>query len=108
MWINMSLEQRYISLTIEENIHVDFMPDTWTVVGYFKGFIQMVSGSEVFQNGKGGEKVTHRLYTHLQTPCKYGYRVTQNGQSYIMLHTIQTNGVSGTGHHKEILMGSFD
>lgn len=98
----------YKSLTITENVHVDFQPDAWTVVGYYKGFIQPMSGGETFRDGKGGESATHRMYTVMGTPVKYRYRVTQGGQDYIMLYAIQPAGISGTGHHKEIIMGIFE
>lgn len=101
------LTNYYRPLVIEEKIGSGFSAITWDVVGYYKGFIQPVSGRESYQKGKGGEDATHRLYTAVQTPCKYGYRVSQDGNDYIMLYANQVNGISGTGHHKEIILGRF-
>lgn len=82
---------------------------TWEpVAGPHKGFIQPLSGGEVFRDGKGGESATHRLYTSVNTPTKYGYRITQNGQEYIMLYAVQPSGISGVVHHKELILGIFE
>ncbi len=102
------LTNYYRSFEIYEQIGAgNFAGKTWTIIGYYKGFIQPVSGNESFQKGKGGESATHRLYTSVQTPSKYGYKVIQDGQSYIMIYAHQVNGISGIGYHKEILLGEF-
>jgi hypothetical protein len=101
------LESRYTIQKIEERMHIDFQPDTFSLVGYFRGFVQPIGGNEQFMKGKGGENVTARYYTGLSTPVKYGYRITDSGQSYIMLYSIQPTGISGTGHHKEVICGLF-
>ena len=86
----------------------DFTAVTWGAVGTYEGFIQPVGGCETFREGKAGEQVTHRLYTGLSTPAEYGQRVTQSGQSYIVLYGgIQAGGISAVGHHKEVLLGVF-
>lgn len=69
-----------------------------------KGFAQPVSGNEVFQDGKAGERITDRFYTGVSTNAEYGDVITQNGQSYVVVYSIQPAGISGRVHHKEIMM----
>jgi hypothetical protein len=76
-------------------------------VGTYRGLIQPLSGSGIYAKGKNGEESTHRFYTDMGTPCEYGYEVTQFGINYIMNFTEQPKGISGTGHHKEILCSRF-
>ena len=103
------IEDLYHSLTIEEKTGGDFDPVSWVAVsGTYTGFIQPIGSSEVFEKGKAGEKATHRLYTAVDTPCEYGYRVTYNSQEYIMIQVIQPSGISGRDHHKEIILGLFE
>jgi hypothetical protein len=98
------LTDYYTPFTIEDRTGAgDFDGISWTSIGVYFGFIQPVSMNAVFKDGKGGESATHRLYTGMTTPVKYGYKVTQNGQSYI-----QPAGISGVGDHKEIMMGLFE
>lgn len=97
----------YKPFLIERRVGGDFTDDEYITVGTYHGFIQPVSGTETFRDGKAGEQVTARLYTGLTTPGIYGYKVTQDGQSYIMLYTIQPVGISAVSHHKEILLGDF-
>jgi hypothetical protein len=101
------LESRYTVHTVYEKIYDDFVAESFQLVGYYKGFLQAVSGNEQFEKGKGGENVTHRFYTGLRTPCQYGYLIESGASKFIMLYTLQHNGISGTGHHKEILCGAF-
>ncbi len=86
----------------------DFDADVYTYLGIYLGFIQPISGDETFAQGKNGERATHRFYTGMNTPVKYGYKVIYNGQEYIMLYAIQPDGISGVGRHKEITMGLFE
>lgn len=99
-------------ITIEERTTTggSFGTVTWSELtdDFYKGFIQPIGGGEAFRDGKAGEQATHRLYTGIVTPSKYGYRVTQNGQSYIMLYAIQPNGISGVNDHQEIILGVFE
>ena len=81
---------------------------TWTAAGNYKGFIQPISGGEVFQDGKAGEKATHRLYTYVSTPVNYGDKVSQGGQDYFVIYAIQPAGISGVNHHKEVILGVFE
>jgi hypothetical protein len=89
-------------------------PGTWgspTYVlqtGNYKGFIQPISGNENLQDGKSGEKATHRLYTYVNTSVQYGDKIVQGGQNYFVIYAIQPAGISGVGHHKEIIMGVFE
>lgn len=78
----------------------------WTIIpGAHRGFLQAVSGNESFQDGQSGEKVIARFYCPVNTPSEYRYRITQNGQSYIMLYQ-QPAGISGLSRHKEVLTGA--
>lgn len=101
------LESRYTVYEIYERIHDDFALDEFQLVGYYRGFLQAVSGNESFQHGKGGEAVTHRFYTGLRTPAQYGYIIKSDTDKFVILYQLQHNGISGTGHHKEILCGAF-
>jgi len=98
----------YKLLDIYERQDAAFAGVGYVSLGTYRGFIQPTGGGEGFKNGKGGESATHRLYTHVTTPCRYGYKVTQGGQSYVMLYAIQPDGISGTGHHKEVILGIFE
>ncbi len=105
----MAITDYYTSLLIQERISTgSFDAQTWQDVGSYNGFIQPVFGKENYRDGKAGEQATHMLYTDLNTPAKYGYKVTQNGQSYIIIYAIQPAGISGVAHHKEVLMQVFE
>lgn len=72
------------------------------------GFIQPLSGNEIFQYAKGGQNITVRMYTPIEnTELEYLDRVTQNGRSYTVIYADQQTGISGVGDHLEILMGKF-
>jgi len=101
------LESRYETVKIYEQVNNGFISDTFTFLGYYKGFMQPISGNEVFQKGKGGESASYRFYTGMRTPVKYGYRITIGNQSYMMLYAEQPTGISGTQHHKEIICSIF-
>ena len=104
------LTDKYSLLTIEvltSSGSSDTDPISWVdAPGINTGFIQPVSGKENFRNGRAGEQVEALMFTGIDTPGEYGYRVTQNGQSYMMLYTLQPEGISGVGHHKEITLGA--
>lgn len=105
------LNNFFSPLTIEERTTTggSFGTTAWSdVVGDFTGFIQPIGGGETFRDGKGGEQATSRLYTTVDTPAVYGYRVTQNSQPYMMLYAIQPAGISGINRHKEIIMGLIE
>ena len=79
---------------------------TNSIVGYFKGFIQPVSSSEMFMMAKSAENATHRLYTNLGTDIVKGDKINQNSTDYVVIADItQPTGVSGVDHHREILLG---
>lgn len=81
---------------------------SYTTLGTdYKAFIQPISGSEGFKQGKAGEEVTHRMYCPVSTPAAYGHRVTWNSTTYTMVYTDQPDGISSTEHHKEILLSRF-
>ena len=101
------LNKLYSLFTIYQKHGADFSAMSWELVGTYKGFIQPASGGEGFAQGKSGENATHILYTDVYTPCHYGNQVRHKGQKYIMLYAIQPQGISGTGHHKEIILGIF-
>lgn len=98
----------YTALTIEEWVDDDESGASWKSIGGYKGFIQPIGGGESFQKGKNGESATHRMYTFVSTPSQQGWRVTQGGQSYVMLWAIQPDGISSVGSHKEIILGLFE
>lgn len=75
--------------------------------GNFTGFVQPLRGNEQYKQGKGGEDCTAILYTSVNTPVEYLDKVIFKGQNYIVLYSFQPQGISGTGHHKEILLGAF-
>ena len=77
------------------------------IPGDHEGFIQPLSGSEHFKDGKNGEKAEFLMFTYIETPVKYGYEVEQDEEKYKMLYTNTPKGVSGLGHHKEIVLGEF-
>ena len=82
---------------------------TETTIGFYKGFIQPVSSSETFLQGKSAEKATHRLYTGMTTPIEKGYRINQKSQNYrVIASIIQPGGISGVDHHKEVLLGIIE
>ena len=105
------LTDYYTTFTLKENTPgVGIYDDpSFTVVGYYKGFIQPVSSSEIFLQGKSAEVATHRLYTGMRTPIEKGQQVSQFGQSYIVISDIiQPKGISGVNHHREVLMGIIE
>ena len=107
----MPLAQYYESVTIEERSEADeFSGVTWSQVGTETiGFIQPVSGNETFRESRSGEDIEARMYCPLDTPGKYGYRVTaENGTIYKMLYASQPEGISAVNDHKEILLGRFE
>jgi len=108
----MALEDYYSEVQIQERVNAGSFSGTiaWQDVtgSPFQGFIQPISGGERFRDGKNGEQATHRLYTDVDTPAKYGYKVIQNGQEYIMIYAIQPSGISAVDHHKEIILQVFE
>jgi len=107
----MALEDYYSDVQIQERIGAgSFQTPLWQdLVGSpYQGFIQPISGHEKFRDGKNGEQATHRLYTSVDTPAIYGYKVIQNSQEYIMIYAIQPSGISGVEHHKEIVLQVFE
>ena len=102
------LTNRYTPITIYQRINTESFSETsptWQIVsGNYTGFIQLVSSTEKIQDGRKGEQATHRLYTGLNTPAVYGYKIIQGNENYIMLSSKQTGGVSNTGHHQEIIL----
>ena len=73
----------------------------------YTGYIQPVSGGETFQDGKAGERVSHRLYTTVSATIQYGDVITQDSVSYVAIYTDQVGGITNRSHHKEILLGRF-
>lgn len=102
------LSDYYGLYTVYRKTGSDFSAVSWVLVGTYQGFIQPAGGGEALRLGKSGENATHILYTDVYVPCQYGYKVVSGGQSYIMLYAIQPNGISGTGHHREITLGLFE
>lgn len=102
-----SLTRMYRPLLCERKTVTGFGVVSYSLLGPYTGFIQPLSGHGQWQEGKHGEKATHRLYTATSTALLYEDKVTQNGQSYKVLYALQPSGVSGTGHHKEIIMELF-
>jgi hypothetical protein len=107
----MPLEPKYRPITIERKTGGDFSAVSWSDItaATDKGYIQPVSGHEVFETGKGGEKITSRMYAPMtNTAVQYGDRITQDGQKYLIVYSIQPKGISAESHHKEILMGAIE
>lgn len=72
------------------------------------GYIQPVGGNETFDKGKGGTLVQFRMFSPMEnTSLLFGDKVTQNGKSYTVTWPGEPIGISGEGHHQEILMGVF-
>ena len=99
------LTDYYTVLTIKEKLDAGRFGVTEQVVGYYKGFIQPVSSSETFMQGKSADSTTHRLYTGLSTPVEKDYLIEQGASKYIVTDaTFQPTGISGVNDHKEILL----
>jgi SPP1 family predicted phage head-tail adaptor len=77
--------------------------NTWATVGSYSGFMQPLTGNEVFKFGKSAGDVTHRFYTGLSTSVEQGYRITWQGQKYEVIYSDQPTGIAGRSSHKEIL-----
>lgn len=65
-----------------------------------RGFIQPVSGSENFSHLNLGQTVSARLYCPIETNLNYGDTIGD----YRVMYSFQPNGISGTEHHKEVLL----
>lgn len=107
----MSLENKYRSIVVERKQGDQWSTVAWIQIGtaYEKGYIQKVSGSEVFQTGKAGEKVEFRMFCPMNTvELFYGDRITQDGKKYIVLTPWQPVGISSESHHKEIMLGGLE
>jgi len=98
-----------VGFTIESRTETStYSGASWSDVGTnYSGYVQPVSSSDTFKQGKSGEDVTHRFYTSVSTPCEYGYRLTWQGKKYIMVGTDQPLGISSQSSHKEILLKVF-
>jgi len=106
----MLIEKYYKPYTLENRV-ISTRSTTATTYSdpiFAKGFIQPIKGDEEVAQGKGGEKATHRLYTYVSVNAKYGDRVTQYGQKYIVLFAGQPKGISSREHHKEIVLGVYE
>jgi len=107
----MSIRNFYRSFLLDKRV---ISTDSTTATTYSpaiicQGFIQPVKGNENFKQGRAGEDVTARLYTDISVNAVYGDKVTQDSISYIVLYGgLQVNGISGVGHHKEILLGAYE
>lgn len=74
------------------------------LVGYYKGFIQPVGGSETQRFGKTDEQYTHRCYCPVAVPAEYNDVITQGGVEWTVVFSTQTVGISSVNHHKELLL----
>lgn len=102
----MAIEDYYKDYTLVATTVAQWGTNTESSATY-QGYIQPVSGGETFQDGKAGELVTHRLYTAVSVPAKYGNKITQDSVDYIVIYSDQVGGVTNRQHHKEILLGRF-
>lgn len=73
----------------------------------FDGFIQPVSGRELNNLGKYGEKITSRLY-FLDDRVKFNYTIESSGQKYVVVHITQPQGISGKMRHREALLSKVN
>ena len=107
----MPLSNKYNPIEIYRRSAGDtFSPLTWELISNEndRGYIQPTGGNESFQFGKGSDSVQFRMFAPVDnTAILYGDKITQDGQSFIVLWQFQPGGIAGEGHHKEILMGSF-
>jgi hypothetical protein len=97
------LTNRFQNILVSRSSSVPFgnkVTNTFAI----KGFIQPVSGSENFQAGKSGEKVGALLFSEMGYNAVYGDSINYNGITYKVLYGTQPNGISGTGHHKEMTL----
>lgn len=74
-------------------------PDTPTLVT--KGYIQQLSGTEVFENQRLGRKAESRLYIGMDVNIKSTDRIKYNGRLYKVEH-VNNNGINNVGDHQEI------
>jgi hypothetical protein len=101
---NMSnIEKYYRAFTSNRLTVVQWGNNSKTPTEY-TGYIQPVSGGEVFKDGKAGEQVTHRLYTAVSVDFQYGDVITQDSQNYYVVYSDQVGGITNRQHHKEILL----
>jgi len=102
------LNNYYSPIIIYKKAVSGYSDGTYTLrSGNYTGFVQPLRGNEQYKSGKGGEDCTAILYTGLNTVVEYLDKIIYKGQNYIALYTLQPQGISGTGHHKEILLGAF-
>ena len=102
----MAIENYYKALTITRTTIVEWGANT-TVVTNGTGYIQPVSGNSTFQDGKNGERVSHRLYTSVDSDIIYGDEILQDGVKYKAIFTDQVGGITNRLHHKEVLLERF-
>ena len=103
----MAIERFYTEVSYEKAITIDNWGGT-TSSGFenavtIQGFIQYRNGSENTMYSSNGELVNAVLYTSIDNEFTYGSKI--NGK-YKVISSEQDNGVSGVGHHKEILLSS--
>lgn len=99
----MALSNYYKTFSAARPDDNDF-EDSSTPLGNFKGFLQPVSGNENLDHFKVDQKITHRLYTPISTKLLYGDIITYSGLEYVVIYSLQEDGVSGISRHKEFLV----
>ena len=102
----MALDNYYKALTLTKTTSTEW-GGIVDVVTNWTGFIQPISGGEVFKNGRAGEEITHRLYIATNFTGVYRDKVIQNSISYRIVYSNQVEGISSVDHHKEILLELF-
>lgn len=65
-----------------------------------QGFIQPIGGNESFAHLNLGQVVSARLYCPIETLLNYGDTIG----AYTVIYSFMPDGISGTGHHKEVLL----
>jgi hypothetical protein len=107
----MPLEPKYRAITIERKTGGDFSAISWSDItaATDKAYIQPVSGNEVYETGKGGEKIIAKMFAPMtNTAVQYGDRITQDSQKYLVVYSIQPKGISAESHHREISLGAIE
>lgn len=105
----MGIEKYYQTINIQRYSESDddfSQPAGYSVVGSFKGLIQVPSNSNTFNNGKDTSSVSGVLFCPASVEFQNKDIIEYNGQKYIIAgQNTQPNGVSGItpkrGQHAE-------
>lgn len=103
-----NIERYYSDFTLSRSTNDGWEDSALATVGTYQGFVQVVSGGEVFEHFKLDDKVDARLYCGLDVPAVYNDVVEQGTDKYrVVWPSGQTGGISNTLHHKELLLTNY-